>query len=118
MSWRWPSLVTLRRLALLVPTLGLFWSSIFTATTSLWAAGFFVLAGVLDAIHSRMRLARPAEQVASLSAALEALLDRLLEALSLVGLVQLPGPGGPFGWLVAIIVLAVVRELGMLMLKR
>lgn len=106
MHWSWPNVVTLGRLGLLVPIVGLLWPGICTASTAKWAAVLYGLAGVLDIVDGR--LARHTNQVTSLGALLDPLADKLLYLVTLIALLQLPGNWVP-GW---VVMLTVVRELG------
>lgn len=105
MRWTIPNIVTLARLALLPVVVALVWPGIESRETAFWAAAAYIFAGLLDVIDGFV--ARRINQVTSLGKFLDPLADKLFHLVTLIALLQLPGPWVP-PWVVMIVL---VREL-------
>ncbi len=103
--WTLPNLLTLGRLALLPVILFLVWPGIETRETCVWAAIIYGVAGVTDLLDGM--LARRLGQVTVIGKFLDPLSDKLFYLVTMLGLLQLPGPRIPL-WVVMIVL---VREL-------
>ena len=105
MRWNLPNLLTLARLALLPVVLWLLWPEHITPLNGFWASIAYIMAGILDIADGA--LARRTNQVTVLGKFLDPLVDKLFYLVTLIALLQLPGPWIP-PWVVMVVL---VREL-------
>jgi CDP-diacylglycerol--glycerol-3-phosphate 3-phosphatidyltransferase len=101
MTWNTPNALTLARLCLLPAVVGLVWPGIVSPKTAFWAAITYIAAGVLDVVDGH--IARRTNQVTALGKFLDPLADKLFYIITLVALLQLPGPWVP-PWIVMVVV--------------
>lgn len=100
-----PNLLTLARLALLPLVLVLIWPGNENRETAFWATMAYIFAGILDLVDGA--LARRTNQVTAIGMFLDPLADKVFYLVTLVALLQLPGPWVP-PWIVMVVL---VREL-------
>lgn len=103
--WTLPNLLTLGRLACLPIILALVWPGIESRVTCFWAGVVYGVAGVTDLLDGM--LARRLGQVTVLGKFLDPLSDKLFYLVTMLALLQLPGPRIPL-W---VVMLVLVREL-------
>ncbi|OGQ83919.1 MAG: CDP-diacylglycerol--glycerol-3-phosphate 3-phosphatidyltransferase [Deltaproteobacteria bacterium RIFOXYA12_FULL_58_15] len=100
-----PNLLSLARIAAIPVIVILIWPGIESAHTCFWATVIYAIAGITDLIDGA--IARRTNQVTILGKFLDPLSDKLFYLVTMVALLQLPGPRVP-PWLVMIVL---VREL-------
>jgi CDP-diacylglycerol--glycerol-3-phosphate 3-phosphatidyltransferase len=100
-----PNTITCFRLTLLPGVCALLWPGRATPTGVFWAASAYVVAGILDVVDGA--IARRTGQVTGLGQFLDPLVDKLFYLVTLIALLQLPGPWVP-PW---VVMLALIREL-------
>lgn len=105
MKWTLPNILTLARLSMLPAVVALIWPSVQTPSTAFWASMTYIGGGVLDVVDGH--IARRTNQVTSLGKFLDPLADKLFHLITLIALLQLPGPWVP-PWVVMVIL---AREL-------
>ncbi|MEM6531636.1 MAG: CDP-diacylglycerol--glycerol-3-phosphate 3-phosphatidyltransferase [Myxococcota bacterium] len=103
--WTIPNLVTMTRIAVLPLVVFLLWPGIENRETTFWAAVAFGLSGATDFIDGY--LARNLKQVSVFGKFLDPLADKLFYLVTMVALLQLPGPRIPF----IVVMLVLIREL-------
>lgn len=100
-----PNGITLLRLSMLPAVLALMWPGRATPRGMFCAAMAYILAGIFDVVDGIV--ARRTGQVTSLGKFLDPLADKLFYLVTLIALLQLPGPWVP-PW---VVMLTLVREL-------
>ena len=100
-----PNMLTLARLMLLPVVVALIWPGVETRHTAFWASIVYLVAGILDVIDGT--IARHMKQVTALGQFLDPLADKLFYLVTLIALLQLPGPWVP-PWVVMV---SLAREL-------
>lgn len=100
-----PNMITLFRLTLLPLVCALMWPGRATPTGVFWAASAYVVAGIFDVLDGA--IARRTGQVTGLGQFLDPLVDKLFYLVTLIALLQLPGPWVP-PW---VVMLTLIREL-------
>ncbi|MEO1174078.1 MAG: CDP-diacylglycerol--glycerol-3-phosphate 3-phosphatidyltransferase, partial [Myxococcota bacterium] len=103
--WTIPNVVTMTRIAVLPLVVFLLWPGVETRETTFWAALAFAVAGATDFVDGY--LARSLEQVSVFGKFLDPLADKLFYLVTMVALLQLPGPRVPF----IVVMLVLIREL-------
>ena len=103
--WTPANIITVGRIGTLPMIVLLMWPGIENRHTCFWAAMLYGVAGVLDMVDGA--LARGTNTVTVLGKFLDPLADKLLHLVTLIALLQLPGPRIP-PWVVMIIL---TREL-------
>ena len=99
-----PNGITLLRLGCLPGVLWLMWPGRATPIGTFWAAAVYVVAGIGDVVDGA--LARRTGQVTQLGKFLDPLVDKVFYLVTLIALLQLPGPWVP-AW---VVMLHFVRE--------
>jgi CDP-diacylglycerol--glycerol-3-phosphate 3-phosphatidyltransferase len=100
-----PNLITCFRLTLLPLVCALMWPGRATPTGVFWAACAYVVAGIFDVVDGA--IARRTGTVTGLGQFLDPLVDKLFYLVTLIALLQLPGPWVP-PW---VVMLTLIREL-------
>jgi len=100
-----PNTITCFRLTLLPLVCALIWPGRATPTGVFWAAIAYAVAGILDVVDGV--IARRTGQVTGLGKFLDPLVDKLFYLVTLIALLQLPGPWVP-PW---VVMLVLIREL-------
>ena len=100
-----PNTITCFRLTLLPLVCALIWPGRATPTGVFWAAIAYAVAGILDVADGV--IARRTGQVTGLGKFLDPLVDKLFYLVTLIALLQLPGPWVP-PW---VVMLVLIREL-------
>ncbi|HSI06453.1 MAG: CDP-diacylglycerol--glycerol-3-phosphate 3-phosphatidyltransferase [Myxococcota bacterium] len=103
--WTLPNVLTMARLAFLPLILALVWPGIESRTTCVWAGIIYGIAGVTDLLDGM--LARRLGQVTVIGKFLDPLSDKVFYLVTMLALLQLPGPRIPL-WVVMVVL---VREL-------
>ena len=103
--WTAANILTMGRLAVLPAIVVLIWPGIESRETCFWAAVLYAVGGWLDLVDGYV--ARRWHQVTVLGKFLDPLADKLFHLVTLIGLLQLPGPRVP-PWVVMILL---TREL-------
>jgi CDP-diacylglycerol--glycerol-3-phosphate 3-phosphatidyltransferase len=100
MKMNLPNIMTLARLAMLPVVLFLIWPGVETRETAFWSSMAYIFAGIFDVVDGA--LARYMNQVTAFGKFLDPLADKLFYLVTLLGLLQLPGPWVP-PWVVMVI---------------
>ena len=103
--WTIPNILTLARICVLPLIVYLIWPGIETRETCFWAGLLYAASGILDIVDGA--IARLTNSVTTLGKFLDPLADKVFHLVTLIALLQLPGPRVPL-WIVA---LFIVREL-------
>src|SRR5262245_39678270 len=103
--WNLPNMLTMARLGLLPIIVALVWPGLETRATCLWAGVLYASGGILDMADGWA--ARRFQQVTVLGKFLDPLADKLFHLVTLIALLQLPGPRVP-PW---VVMLFLAREL-------
>jgi len=103
--WTIPNILTLARMGFLPVIVILIWPGIETRETCFWAAVVYAIAGIFDMVDGA--IARYTNSVTVFGKFLDPLADKVFYLVTLIALLQLPGPRVPF-WLVMVIL---IREL-------
>jgi CDP-diacylglycerol--glycerol-3-phosphate 3-phosphatidyltransferase len=103
--WTLPNLLTVARLACLPIIMFLVWPGMESRATCVWAGIIYAIAGVTDLLDGM--LARRLGQVTVIGKFLDPLSDKLFYLVTMLALLQLPGPRIPL-WVVMVVL---VREL-------
>lgn len=105
MTWNVPNLLTVARMALLPLVIFLLWPGIVSPSNAIWACVAYIIAGLLDVVDGAV--ARHLNQVTAIGKFLDPLVDKLFYLVTLIALLQLPGPWIP-PWVVMVVL---IREL-------
>ena len=103
--WTIPNILTLARICVLPLILYLIWPGLETRETCFWAGVLYGASGALDMLDGA--IARMTNSVTTFGKFLDPLADKIFHLVTLIALLQLPGPRVPL-WIVA---LFIVREL-------
>lgn len=103
--WTLPNILTMARLGCLPIILALIWPGIESRATCFWAAVIYGVAGITDLLDGA--IARKLGQVTVMGKFLDPLSDKLFYLVTMLGLLQLPGPRIPL-WIVMVVL---IREL-------
>lgn len=103
--WNLPNIITMARIACLPLIVMLVWPGIESRMTCFWAAILYSVAGLSDLVDGM--LARRLNQVTVIGKFLDPLADKLFYLVTMLALLQLPGPRIPL-WVVMVVL---VREL-------
>lgn len=103
--WTLPNILTMARLAILPLIMALVWPGIESRATCVWAGIIYAIAGVTDLLDGM--LARRLGQVTVFGKFLDPLSDKLFYLVTMLALLQLPGPRIPL-WIVMVVL---IREL-------
>lgn len=103
--WTLPNILTIGRLACLPLILALVWPGVESRVTCFWAGILYAVAGVTDLLDGA--IARRLGQVTVIGKFLDPLSDKLFYLVTMLGLLQLPGPRIPL-WIVMVVL---IREL-------
>ncbi|MBC7794469.1 MAG: CDP-diacylglycerol--glycerol-3-phosphate 3-phosphatidyltransferase [Clostridia bacterium] len=108
--WTIPNILTMARLGCLPVILALVWPGVESRMTCFWAAVIYGIAGITDLLDGA--LARKLGQVTVMGKFLDPLSDKLFYLVTMLGLLQLPGPRIPL-WVVMIVLIREVSITGL-----
>jgi CDP-diacylglycerol--glycerol-3-phosphate 3-phosphatidyltransferase len=103
--WTIPNIMTMGRICVLPLILYLIWPGVETRETCFWAGIIYAISGILDIVDGA--IARLTNSVTTFGKFLDPLADKIFHLVTLVALLQLPGPRIPV-WVVSVFI---IREL-------
>ena len=108
--WNIPNIMTMGRICVLPLIVYLIWPGIETRETCFWAGMLYGISGALDMLDGAV--ARMTDSVTEFGKFLDPLADKVFNLVTLIALLQLPGPRVPV-WLVSVVVIREVAVTGL-----
>ncbi len=108
--WNIPNIMTMGRICVLPLIVYFIWPGIETRETCFWAGVLYGISGALDMLDGAV--ARMTNSVTEFGKFLDPLADKVFNLVTLIALLQLPGPRVPV-WLVSIVIVREVAVTGL-----